>query len=102
MTTGDKGGRANLPGHLRSTPVSSHNEVRVFGPCRAEAVTHDDADDPPGVISSDVGHRQSEVESRTGLLGEADQQSVKHGSPWSVEGITPAYGFSVTGMESWP
>jgi hypothetical protein len=47
------------------------------------------ASSPPAAISSHVGHRQSEAEPRAGIIGGADQQSVKGGSPGSVEGIHP-------------
>ena len=89
MTARDDGGRADLAGQQRTAPVSGHDEPRAFGPRRAEVVTHDDTDDPPGAIPSHISHRQSETEPRAGLLGGADQQSVKDSSPGSVEGIHP-------------
>ena len=89
MAAGDDGGRTNLPGHQRAAPVSPYEEPRALGPGRAEVVTHDDTDHPPGAISSHVGHDQSEAEARAGLLRGGDQQSVKDGSPGSVEGIHP-------------
>jgi hypothetical protein len=89
MAAGDDSGRADLRGHQRTAPVSSNDKPRAFGPRRAEVVTHNGTDDPPGAIPSHIGHRQSETEPRAGLLGGADQQSVKVSSPGSVEGLHP-------------
>ena len=89
-------------GYQGVASVGTDHERSVLGPGGPTLVAQDHTDHAAGAVAGQVGHGEAEAESRAGVLGGVDEQGIEDGATRRVQGITPAYGFSETGMGSAP